>query len=229
MARIDRPATLAELNAFIDADADLSALRDTMKNATDDSSHDLHHAQRVALATLQIADETVTARDAVAAALLHDVVHVPKSSPLRSKASELSATRAREILQTLQFSTESIQQIHDAIRDHSFSRGATPTAPLGRALQDADRLEALGAIGILRCAATGGTMGAALFHDDDPWAANRPLDDRRYSIDHFFKKLLTLPETMTTDQGKALAEKRCVILQQLLDALAEELGVPRTR
>ncbi len=229
MERLNRPTTLAQLQAFIDGDTALSAIRQAMADATDDTSHDLNHALRVAVATLDIADERVAPRDAVAAALLHDVVHVPKSSPLRAQASELSANKAREILVAHDFSESSTERIVAAIRDHSFSRGATPTDALGCALQDADRLEALGAIGILRCAATGAAMGASLFDDADPWAADRSLDDRRYSIDHFFKKLLTLPATMTTERGRQLAEERCVILHQLLDALAVELGVPRTR
>lgn len=229
LQRVSPPTTLAELKAFIEGDSALSSIRHEMDNATDDSSHDLNHALRVALTTLDIADESVAPRDAVAAALLHDVVHVSKSSPLRAQASELSANKAREILASHDFSASRTERIVAAIRDHSFSRGATPTDPLGCALQDADRLEALGAIGILRCAATGAAMGASLFDDADPWAATRPLDDRRYSIDHFFKKLLTLPATMTTNRGRELAEDRCRILHQLLDALAVELGVPRTR
>ena len=161
MESLERPTTLADLQIFIDRDAALSSIRTEMQNATDDSSHDVHHALRVALATLDIADASVAARDAVAAALLHDVVHVPKSSPLRAQASELSANKARELLQALDFTATSVDRIANAIRDHSFSRGATPTDALGCALQDADRLEALGAIGILRCAATGASMDAA--------------------------------------------------------------------
>ncbi len=86
MERLNRPTTLAQLQAFIDGDTALSAIRQAMADATDDTSHDLNHALRVAVATLDIADERVAPRDAVAAALLHDVVHVPKSSPLRAQA-----------------------------------------------------------------------------------------------------------------------------------------------
>ena len=101
-----------------------------------------------------------------------------------------------------------------------------PATPLGRALQDADRLEALGAIGLLRCIATGVRMNGAWFDADDPWAEARPLDDARFSIDHFFTKLLRLPATMRTDAGRAEAERRAAFLREFLARLGDELGRP---
>ena len=164
--------------------------------AAPDPTHDLAHALRVAHWTLVLGGAEVDAREAVAAALLHDAVNLPKDSPERSRASERSAALARERLSALGFAPEAVTRIADAIRDHSFSRGAVPATPLGAALQDADRLEALGAIGLLRCVSTGVRMGGAWFHADDPWASERPLDDEHYAVDHFFTKLLTLPATM---------------------------------
>ena len=115
----------------------------------------------------------------------------------------------------------------DAVRDHSFSRGAVPRGPLGEALQDADRLEALGAIGLLRCVSTGVRMGGAWFDGDDPWAAGRPLDDTRYSVDHFFTKLLGLAATMRTEAGRAEARHRAAFLEAFLAQLAHELDRPQ--
>lgn len=165
------------------------------------------------------------ARLAVAAALLHDAVLVPKHHPDRSRASERSAGHARERLAALGFQPGGIERVAAAIRDHSFSRGATPADDLGRALQDADRLEALGAIGLFRAIATGAAMGAGFFHADDPWALARELDDRAWSTDHFFRKLLRLPATMTTRGGRIEAERRAGILRAFVRELAEELGV----
>lgn len=119
-----------------------------------------------------------------------------------------------------------MHEVATAIRDHSFSRGAVPSSALGRALQDADRLEALGSLGIFRCVAAGVGMGAGFFHPEDPWALDRPLDDARYSVDHFFTKLLRLPETMLTEGGRVEADRRAGVMLSVLRQLGEEIGVP---
>jgi uncharacterized protein len=222
---------MTSLDALLAADAGLATLlaearaRDTAL-AAPDPTHDVAHALRVARWTLALGGAEVDAREAVAAALLHDAVNPPKDSPERSRASEGSAALARERLPALGFPAEAVARVADAIRDHSFSRGAVPATPLGRALQDADRLEALGAIGLLRCVSTGVRVGGAWFHADDPWAESRPLDDARYSIDHFFTKLLTLPATMRTEAGRREAERRAAFLRSFLARLGDELGRP---
>lgn len=190
-----------------------------------DLTHDVSHAVRVAHWTLQLGGIEVDPREAVAAALLHDAVNLPKDSPERAQASTKSAEYARTRLAGT-FTSDAIERIADAIRDHSFSRGAVPATPLGRALQDADRLEALGAIGLLRCVSTGVRMQGEWFHGDDPWAAHRELDDTRYSVDHFYKKLLLLPATMRTEAGRAEAERRAAFLRAFLVQLGVELGNP---
>ena len=190
-----------------------------------DPAHDTAHALRVAAWTLRLGGEAIEPREAIAAALLHDAVAVPKNSPERARASTLAADHARERLAALGFAPTAVERVAAAIRDHSFSHGAVPDGPLGGALQDADRLEALGAIGLLRCISTGARMGGAWFDDGDPWARSRPLDDARYSVDHFFTKLLGLPATMRTAAGRAEAERRAGFLRLFLGQLGDELGV----
>ena len=194
--------------------------------AARDVTHDVAHLLRVAHGTLLLGGDSIDPREAVAAALLHDAVNPPKNSPERALASQRSATFARERLPALGFAPEAVERIAAAIRDHSFSRGAVPESPLGRALQDADRLEALGAIGLLRCVSTGVRMGGEWFHGEDPWATGRALDDARYSVDHFFTKLLQLPATMCTEAGRAEAERRADFLRAFLAQLGAELGSP---
>ena len=214
--------------ARIEADEALRALaREASARNDGDAAHDGGHLMRVALWTLRLADATVEPRSAIAAALLHDLVNVPKSSPDRARTSALCAEAARPLLAAQAFDARAIEEIAEAIEDHSYSRGATPRSALGRALQDADRLEALGAIGIARCFATGARMGARFFDERDPWARARTLDDRHYSVDHFFAKLLELGEAMQTEAGRAEAERRIAVLEAFLDALAEEIGAPR--
>src|SRR5690606_38630238 len=106
-------------------------------------------------------------------------------------------------------------------------RGATPRSDLGRALQDADRLESLGVLALFRTISTGVRMGARYFDGADPWAEERPLDDLRFTVDHFFTKILRLHETMQTAVGRAEAKRRTAVLERILDELAVELGRPR--
>jgi uncharacterized protein len=192
--------------------------------AVPDPAHDTAHALRVAAWTLRLGGDAVDPREAVAAALLHDAVTLPKNSPDRANAGLLAAAHARARLGELGFPPDAVARIAAAIRDHGFSRGAVPEGPLGDALQDADRLEALGAIGLLRCVSTGVRMGGAWFDPDDPWARGRTLDESRYSVDHFFTKLLGLPETMRTGAGRAEAVRRAGFLRAFLGALGDELG-----
>jgi uncharacterized protein len=217
---------IASLRRLIDADPGLRALRDhAARELDDDPGHDLAHCLRVALWTIRLGDG-IDPRRAVAAALLHDVVNVPKDSPERSRASELSAAVARELLPRHGFDADAVEDVALAIRDHSYSRGAVPERPLGRALQDADRLEALGALGVFRTIACGTRMNASFVHPDDPWARDRPLDDRRFSVDHFFTKLLRLAATMQTAAGRREAERRIAFLTGFLTELGQELRVP---
>ena len=90
-------------------------------------------------------------------------------------------------------------------------------------LQDADRLDALGAIGIARTFAVSGALGRPIYDAADPFSQIRDLDDRNYAIDHWPAKLLRLPALMNTDSGKALARQRIILMKSFLTQLACEL------
>jgi uncharacterized protein len=161
---------------------------------------------------------------AIAAGLLHDCVPVAKDSPLRKQSAELCAREAELWLQEFSWpSAEMVRSIVDAVEDHSYSSGRVPRSPIGQVLQDADRLEALGAIGLYRTIATGIAMGTALFDVMDPWARDRPLDDKRFTIDHFYTKLLKLPETFRTNAARIEAERRAEFLRSFAAQLKSEL------
>ncbi len=212
---------------LIAEDAGLHALKERIApRVSADPGHDMAHCLRVAAWTLRLGGAQVDAREAVAAALLHDAVNLPKDSPQRARASALSAELAQTELSELGFPAKSIARIVAAVRDHSYSRGATPADALGRALQDADRLEALGAIGLMRCVAVNTQMGGRFFDPDDPWARARQLQDTRYFVDHFFTKLLGLAESLCTEAGRCEARRRGAFLRQFLQQLADELGEP---
>ncbi len=117
--------------------------------------------------------------------------------------------------------------MHHAIEAHSFSAGIPPRTLEARIVQDADRLEALGAIGIARCLLTGGTMRTPLYDPDDPFCDRREPDDRSYTLDHFYCKLFKLPGTMQTAAGREEARRRVDYMQGFLAELAGEISNSR--
>ena len=115
----------------------------------DDGSHDVGHLARVwANARVILAVEGGDGEVLAASVLLHDCVHVEKSSPLRSQASRLAAERGRGILGEMGWERSRIEAVAHAIGAHSFSAGIAPVTVEARILQDADRLEAIGASGV---------------------------------------------------------------------------------
>jgi uncharacterized protein len=191
----------------------------------DDGAHDHAHLLRVwanaaRIAAVEGGDGEVLA----AAVLLHDCVSVEKSSPLRAQASRLAADRAADILGAMAWPGAAIAAVHHAIHAHSFSANITPRSLQARILQDADRLDAIGAIGIARCFYTAGRMGSALYDRADPRAAGRALDDRAFAIDHFPAKLLKLADGFQTATGAALAAERTRRLAGFLADFMDEIG-----
>jgi uncharacterized protein len=135
-----------------------------------------------------------------------------------------SAKKSKKILEKFDFSKEEITIISDAIIDHSFSQNKIPKTLEGQILQDADRLDALGAIGIARTFATGGSLKRPFYNIDDPFCKKRTPDDKIWTVDHFFRKLLKLESLMNTKSGKAEAKKRTRILKEFLDQLKQEIS-----
>jgi uncharacterized protein len=191
----------------------------------DDGAHDMAHIRRVwANARRIMAAEGGDPEILAAAVLLHDCVQVEKNSPLRPRASRLAAERAGELLATRGWPEDRIARVAHAIAAHSFSAGIAPETLEARILQDADRLDAIGCVGIARCFYTGGRMGSALYHPDDPSAARRPLDDRAYALDHFRAKLLHLADGFQTEAGARLAAARTRVLADFLAAFEAEIA-----
>lgn len=187
-----------------------------------DGAHDLSHALRVARNAWMLAQ--AEGETCVAAALLHDLVYRPKNHPESSRTALWSAEEARAWCAARPELAPRAEAVAEAIRTHSFSAGLEPTTREGEVLQDADRLEALGAIGLARCFATGGAMGAGLWHPGDPWGEARPLDDKAWSLDHFPCKLLKLRDTFRTGAGRREAARRHEVLEAFLEALRQELS-----
>lgn len=161
-----------------------------------------------------------------AATILHDCVPVSKTSPHRSSASRLAAERASEILADLGWTASRIAQVHHAVLSHSFSAAIPPETLEARVLQDADRIDALGAAGIARCLMLSGQIGRPLYDPLDPAARNRAIDPPAWTIDYIRVSLLTYAEKMTTETGRSLARSRHNRLAGFVDALIEEVEDP---
>ena len=157
------------------------------------------------------------------AVLLHDIASFPKSDKRSKNSSIESAKKAKTILKKYDFTLDEITIVCDAISEHSFSQKKIPKTIEGKILQDADRLDALGAIGIARVFATGGSLRRSFYNLDDPFCKKRIPDDKTWTLDHFFEKLLKLEFLMNTKSGKIEAEKRTDILKDFLKQLKYEI------
>ncbi|AMZ78975.1 MULTISPECIES: phosphohydrolase [Enterobacter] len=195
-------------------------------HASEDSAHDISHFRRVWMTARKImihhqADPLVV----LTACYFHDIVSLPKNHPERSQSSRLAARKTRDILHRdfPDFPPDRFAAVEHAIEAHSFSAGIAPQSIEAKIVQDADRLEALGAIGLARVFAVSGALGVALFDAEDPFADARSLDDRAFALDHFQTKLLRLPDTMQTDVGRELAQHNADFLVHFMAKLSAEL------
>jgi uncharacterized protein len=191
-----------------------------------DSGHRLDHVERVVINALKLANEErgVIYEVLVPAAWLHDCVPISKHSKQRPQASRLSADRAQALLQELNYPTEYQEAIGHAIRAHSYSAEITPTTLEAKIVQDADRLDSLGAIGIARVFLVGGQLENSIYPPHEPFNPARELDERRYIVDHFFSKLLNLASSFHTDAGRREAERRTQYMRRYVDQLVDEVG-----
>lgn len=168
-------------------------------------SHDFDHTLRVYENALKIAEGEPSCDKGLAAleALMHDVDD-------HKLFSTKNNANARAFLEAHDVSPEMTERICRDIASVSFSknRGRKPETLEGRIVQDADRLDAMGAVGIARTFAYGGEKG-------------RPLKD---SVSHFHEKLLLLKDLMNTEAGRALAEERHAFMLAFLAELEKETG-----
>jgi uncharacterized protein len=197
----------------------------------DDLAHDRLHVMRVHAWALRLAPGAGADPDlAGAAALVHDLVNVPKEAADRHLGGERSADAATPLLLEAGYSPSEVEVITAAVRRSSWSRGLPPEGPLDRVLQDADRLDAIGAIGIARTFATAQAMVCrgrrmALYHETDPLAARRGVDDAAFALDHFPAKLLRLAAGMHLPAAREEAERRAAAMRTFLEQLETELEI----
>ena len=195
-------------------------------------AHDFFHVQRVVENVRALArGEQLSASDeeiAATAALLHELFTLPKNHPESSRAGDLCAEHARALLEREKAPEYLLKEVPAAIADHAFSKGALPSARAALVLQDADRLDAIGAIGLARMWATCADMKRPFYAPDDPFCVARAPDDKAWGLDHVYKKLLLIPERLHTATARALAERRVSFMRAYLAELESEISRARS-
>ncbi len=190
----------------------------------DDPAHDLLHFKRV----VKIAKKLCTSENGninvvLPAAWLHDLIIIPKNDVRRSLASRLSSEAALLFLSEINYPKVFFKDIAHAIESHSFSAKIKPQTLEAQIVQDADRLDALGAIGIARCFAVAGMLKRPFYNFSDPTCLNRVSDDGLYTLDHFFTKLFKLPDSLQTKAGRIEGERRVLVMKQFIEDFKSEI------
>jgi len=191
-----------------------------------DLAHGFEHVQRVYHLALSLSEQEQADGFIVGmAALLHDLGRTSRG-PTRSHTAR-SAKLAKNLLAACDLPSETWYAIQYAILAHGYLHGIEPATLEACVLYDADRLDSLGASGVMRWAMN---MKHAhwpemrTYHPDDPFAVWREPDGQRYLLDRFFTKLLKLQEAMTTTTGRAMAARRIAFLRLYLQELQHELA-----
>ncbi|MBE4010910.1 HD domain-containing protein [Vibrio parahaemolyticus] len=189
-----------------------------------DAAHDIEHVKRVVKTAKQLCDEeNADIAIVLPAAYLHDCFTYPKDHPNRKQSSAIAAKKAIAYLESIQYPQHYHDAIAHAIEAHSFSANIRPNTLEAQIVQDADRLDALGAIGVTRCIQGSTHFNAQLYNDNDIFAKERELNDKQFTVDHFQTKLFKIVDTMNTESAKLEANKRKAFMQTYLKQLYDEV------
>ncbi|MFL0864322.1 HD domain-containing protein [Vibrio parahaemolyticus] len=189
-----------------------------------DAAHDIEHVKRVVKTAKQLCDEeNADIAIVLPAAYLHDCFTYPKDHPNRKQSSAIAAKKAIAYLESIQYPQHYHDAIAHAIEAHSFSANIRPNTLEAQIVQDADRLDALGAIGVTRCIQVSTHFNAQLYNDNDMFAKESELNDKQFTVDHFQTKLFKIVDTMNTESAKLEANKRKAFMQTYLKQLHDEV------
>ncbi len=199
-------------------------VKESLKNS--EGGHDWFHVERVYNISKNIANKENADLFVVAlGALLHDIA----DSKFHGGNELIGPKKASSFLKDQQVDDEIIQHVVKIIENISFKGGNFSQGFRSLELdciQDADRIDAIGAIGIARCFSYGGYKGRSLY--DPKIKPNLAMTKEEYkkstapSINHFYEKLLLLKDKMNTDTGKKMALERHVFMQNFLDQFYKE-------
>ncbi len=189
-----------------------------------DPAHDLSHVKRVVSTAKKIAtEEGANLEVVIPAAWLHDIVNLSKNHPERAEASKMAAASALNFLTKVDYPQKYFSEIAHAIEAHSFSGGIRPLTLEAKIVQDADRLDGLGAIGLARLFSISTQLQRPFYNHDDPFALNRSFDDRENALDHIEMKLKKVVGLMNTHSAQIEAQNRFMFIEQFLKQLRDEI------
>lgn len=194
--------------------------------AGDDPSHDLNHARRVLGLSERLGRAAGADPDVVVpAALFHDLIVYPKDDPRSALSQDHSAAAAGRLLRRMSgFPRSKTPAVAYAIRCCSFSKGIVPETLEARVLQDADGLEAAGAVAVMRTFASSGQMRRAFYDPADPFCRHRQPRPKEYALDLFYARLLVVAGRMHTPLARRLARRRTAFLKKFLAEFSRELA-----
>lgn len=203
------------------------------KFASESSGHDWHHINRVWKLARQIgANETANQEVVELGALVHDIA----DWKFHDGDDSIGPREAERLLREEGASADVIQQVVDIVATISFKGAGVTTAMStleGKCVQDADRLDAIGAIGIARCFAYGGHAGRLMYDPDEPPVMHATPEaykaSKGHSLNHFYEKLFLLKDRMNTPTGRAMTEKRHQFMQGFVEQFLSEWDVVPVR
>jgi uncharacterized protein len=188
-------------------------------------AHDWHHVQRVEALAERLLDQCPDADDRTVrlAVLLHDVGRAREDRGEIEDHAAWGAREAREVLADHGVEEGRIDAVCHAIAVHRYSTDPEPETLEAKLLCDADNLDALGAVGIARCFTYGGERGEVI-HDSEvpPEFDDSAVGATQYN--HFFKKILQLPDRMYTDAGRRIADDRAAFVETFLERFDREVA-----
>ncbi len=198
------------------------------KLSQESSGHDWWHVYRVWQNAIKIgAGEDVDMFVVQLAALLHDIA----DWKLHGGDITVGPKVSREFLEPFDMEQKTIEHVCDIVKNVSFKGAKVAAEELtkeGHVVQDADRLDALGAIGIARVFAYAGHKGREIYDPAVKPALHDSFDQYKNNtspaINHFYEKLLLLKNLMNTDTGKKLAQERHTFMEKYLEKFYEEVG-----
>lgn len=205
-------------------DQTIAFVKNTLKNA--ETGHDWFHIERVfktaqTINAIEKGDELTVAL----AALLHDIA----DSKFHNGDEELGPQRAGDFMQSLHLSSKLIHEVQEIIRNISFKASFGTITYWSKELdivQDADRLDAIGAIGIARAFTYGGYKNRVLYDPAIPPNLNMSRDEYKNTtaptINHFYEKLLLLKDLMKTETGSTMAQQRHHFMVTYLEQFDQE-------
>ncbi len=207
-------------------DQKFQKIKEAVEKELSCSAHNMDHVMRVYNLSLQLAkDEDIDLDVLKASVLLHDIARVKEDNDHTGKTDHaiLSSKMAVPILKELEFSADKIKHIQDCIISHRYRTENEPKTKEAQILFDADKLDAIGAIGIGRAFIFAGANGAKLHNKEVDIEKNEEYTEEDTAFREFMVKLKKVKDRMLTEEGKKIAEERHNFMIEFFNRLNEEV------